>query len=57
MFLTRATILFVLLAVALGHYYYWHVREEILATERNYYFHPGRGDVSPAAIRARFQAT
>ena len=57
MFLTRATILFVLVAIALGHYYYWHVREEILAAERNYYFHPGKGDVSPAAIRARFRTS
>jgi len=48
MFLTRATILFVLFALALGHYYYWHVREEILAAERNFYFGPGKRTLNPA---------
>jgi len=42
MFLTRATILFVLFAIAAGHYYYWHMREEILAAERNHYFVPAK---------------
>ena len=41
MFLTRATILFVLFAAAVGHYYYWHMREQILAAERNVYFNHG----------------
>ena len=38
MFVTRATILFVLFAIAFGHYYFWQVREEIMAAERNHYF-------------------
>ena len=48
MLLTRATILFVLFALAFGHYYYWHVREEILAAERNVYFVPAHDQVRPS---------
>lgn len=56
MFLTRATILFVLFAVAVGHYYYWHVREEILAAERNVYFGHGKRSVNsvPDRLAKRF---
>jgi hypothetical protein len=38
MFITRATLLFVLFAVAAGHWYYWQVRDEILSAEKTYYF-------------------
>ena len=38
MFVTRATLLIVLFAVALGHFYFWHVRGEIMAAEKNHYF-------------------
>ena len=47
MFFSRATILFVLFALAAGHYYYWHVREEILAAERNHYFVTPKGQHIP----------
>ena len=57
MFLTRATILFVLFCVAGGHYYYWQVREEILAAERNYYFHPGKAGLNSAPARLTFRST
>ena len=57
MFLTRATILFVLFAVAAGHYYYWQVREEILAAERNHYFHPGKGDINSVPYRLKSQTS
>jgi hypothetical protein len=43
MFVTRATILIVLAALALAHYQFWQVRAEILAAERNHYFVPAKG--------------
>ena len=58
MFVTRATILFVLFALAAGHYYYWQVRGEIIEAERNHYFVKGKGaltsvpDRSPSRIAA-----
>ena len=51
MFLIRATILFVLFAIAVGHYYYWHVREEILAAERNFYFVHGKRSINAVPDR------
>ena len=55
MFVTRATILVVLFTLAAGHYFYWQVRGEILAAERNHYFAPEKksnGSVVTGKIRA-----
>ena len=51
MFVTRATILFVLFALAVGHFYYWQVREEIIAAERNYYFIKAKGAITSAPVQ------
>ena len=53
MFVTRASILIVLFALALGHYYYWTVRGDILAAEKNHYFGAKKNGLSVAGkIRA-----
>ena len=36
----RQVILVVLLGLAIGQYYYWDVRAQIAASQRNYYFGP-----------------
>ena len=46
MFVTRATLLFVIFALAAGHYFYWHVRGEILESERNHYFIKAKGPLT-----------
>jgi hypothetical protein len=51
MFVTRATFFIVLGALAFGHYYYWQVRGEILAAERNHYFVTAKGSTVPAQFR------
>jgi hypothetical protein len=56
MFITRATLLFVLFALALGHYYYWHVLGEILAAERNQYFVTPKGAAIPKPFRPSSEA-
>ncbi len=38
--LLREAILVVLLAFAIGQYYYWDVQAQIAASQRNYYFAP-----------------
>lgn len=57
MFVTRVTILIVLFALAFGHYYYWQVRGEIIAAERNHYFVKKGGVMAPGLSSSRSAAS